>query len=207
MESLDDVIDALITERVIHRHRRKWLIAFAVVVVLALLILVTGGWKKKEGRLVDTLPAPATVKAGQFEYGITTAKVIRTPEAKYSPAKARLEVSMDIRNVDEETRESDSVQGKLLVLVRKGQDPVASNGATCRGELNYRIVYGLPAVPCFAKFDVPADFSAEEVEIGVVAQVYESDESLIGSDEPYWQGGEAMAVVKVPATTETESGR
>lgn len=207
MESLDDVIDAMITERVIRRHRRKWLIALAVVLVLALIILVTGGWKKKEGRTVDTLPAPATLKAGEFEYGITTAKVIRTPKTKYSEAKSRLEVSMDIRNVDEETRESDIVQGKFLLLVRKGQDPLPSNGATCRGELNYRIVYGLPAVPCFAKFDVPADFSADEVEIGVVGQVFEADTSMIGTDEPYWQGGEAAAVVKVPATTETETTR
>ena len=47
MESLDDVIDAMIADRVIHRHRRKWLIALALVVVLVLVILFTGGWKEK----------------------------------------------------------------------------------------------------------------------------------------------------------------
>ena len=41
VESLDDVIDAMIADRVIHRHRRKWLIAIALVVVLALVILAS----------------------------------------------------------------------------------------------------------------------------------------------------------------------
>ena len=49
MESLDDVIDAMIADRVIHRHRRKWLIAIAIVVVLAVVVFFTGGWKEKHG--------------------------------------------------------------------------------------------------------------------------------------------------------------
>ncbi len=50
MESLDDVIDAMIADRVIHRHRRKWLIALASIVVLAVVVFFTGGWKEKKGR-------------------------------------------------------------------------------------------------------------------------------------------------------------
>ena len=81
MESLDDVIDAMIADRVIHRHRRKWLIAIALVVVLALVVLVTGGWKEKEGRTVPTLTAPATVEAGRCEFDFTKARD-QGPEAE-----------------------------------------------------------------------------------------------------------------------------
>jgi hypothetical protein len=207
VESLDDVIDAMIADRVIHRHRRKWLIAIALVVVLALVILLTGGWKAKQGRKVDTLQAPVTVEAGRFEYGVTSARIIRTPKNKYDPAKARVEVSIDLKNIDKEEQKSSSVVGSLLLLVPgDGKDLIGSNGATCRGDLNYVLVYGLPAETCTTKFDVPADFSADVIELGIQGEKYESDDSLLGaSDNSYWHNAEPIAVVRVPATTTTET--
>jgi hypothetical protein len=207
VESLDDVIDAMIADRVIHRHRRKWLAAIAVLMILAVVIWFTGGWSRKTGRLVDTVQAPVTLQAGRFEYGITTAKLIRTPKTRYSAAKTRLEVSIEVKNIDDELRQSYFMPGGFLRLVPgQGKDPIASNGATCHGKLNYLFVYGLPPQSCFAKFDVPAGFSAKEVEIGVVRERFESDDALFGaSEKPYWHDEEAVAVVKVPTTTVTEA--
>jgi hypothetical protein len=207
VESLDDVIDAMIADRVIHRHRRSWLIVIALVVVLALVVFFTGGWKQKQGRRVDTLQAPVTVEAGRFEYGVTSARIIRTPKSRYDPAKARVEVSIALKNLDEEEHESDSMTGSLLRLVPGGgEDLIESNGATCRGELNYVVVYGLPAQSCTTKFDVPADFSTDMIELAVLGEKYESDNSLLGAaDRPYWHNEEAVAVVRVPTTTTTET--
>jgi hypothetical protein len=207
VESLDDVIDAMIADRVIHRHRRKWLIALAVVLVLALVIFFTGGWKQKQGRRVDTLQAPVTVQAGRFEYGVTSARIIRTPKTKYDPAKSRVEVTADMKNVDGEEHKSNTMMGSLLILVPGGgKDIIESNGATCRGLLNYVFVYGLPAETCTTKFDVPADFSAEVIEVGIQGEKYESDDSLLGATaKPYWHNEEPVAVVRVPATTTTET--
>jgi hypothetical protein len=209
VESLDDVIDAMIADRVIHRHRRKWLIAIALVVVLALVILVTGGWKEKKGRTVDTFQAPATLEAGRFEFGISSAKIIRTKKTTYDPAKASLEVSMEVKNIDSETKASNVMSGDLLQIVPGpdlikaigNKELIKSNGATCHGELNYVFVYGLPAQSCTAKFDIPANFSAKEIEVGVLAEQFISDDELTGaSGDPYWQDETPRAVVRVPTT-------
>lgn len=207
MESLDDVIDAMIAEKVIHRHRRKWLIAIALIVVAALVVLATGGWKEKKGRTVDTLQAPVTVEAGQFEYGFSTAEIIRTPKTSTQPAESRVELKLELKNIDEHEKKSQSLSGRFLLLVRgSGQDLIESNGADCRGELGYRFVYGLPSETCTAKFEVPVDFSADVIEFGVQAEQYVSDNGLLGADEdPYWHLPEPEAVVRVPATTRTET--
>ncbi|MGH3460432.1 MAG: hypothetical protein ACRDP9_03055, partial [Kribbellaceae bacterium] len=198
MESLDDVIDAMIADRVIHRHRRKWLVFFLIILALVALIFFLGGWKQKKGRVVDTLPAPLTIEAGRYEFGVTAAKIIRTPKTDTREAEARLEVSMDIRNIDEETKATQSVSGGLLVFLPGGGKQIESNGATCRDELNYNLVYGLPAVPCFAKFEVPADLEATEVEIGILGEQFVPDDSIIGTEEPYWQRPTPVVVVRVP---------
>ncbi|HEY0687518.1 MAG TPA: hypothetical protein VGD71_00645 [Kribbella sp.] len=211
MESLDDVIDAMIADRVIHRHRRKWLIAIALVVVLALVILVTGGWKEKKGRTVDTVQAPTTLEAGRFEFGISNARIVRTKKTTYDPAKASLVVSMEVKNIDSETKASNVMSGNLLQMVpgpdlikaMGKKELIKSNGATCHGELNYVFVYGLPAQSCTAKFDIPANFSAKEIEVGVLAEQFISDDELTGaSGDPYWQNETPWAVVRVPTTIE-----
>jgi hypothetical protein len=195
VESLDDVIDAMIADRVIHRHRRKWLIAIALV--------------EKKGRTVDTFQAPATLEAGRFEFGISSAKIIRTKKTTYDPAKASLEVSMEVKNIDSETKASNVMSGDLLQIVPGpdlikaigNKELIKSNGATCHGELNYVFVYGLPAQSCTAKFDIPANFSAKEIEVGVLAEQFISDDELTGaSGDPYWQDETPQAVVRVPTT-------
>jgi hypothetical protein len=210
VESLDDVIDAMIADRVIHRHRRKWLIAFALVLVLALVIQVTGGWKEKKGRTVDTVQAPTTLEAGRFEFGVSSARIIRTKKTTYDPAKASLVVSMEVKNIDSETKESVVMSGDLLQIVpgpdlikTNGKELIKSSGATCHDKINYLFVYGLPAQSCTVKFDVPANFSAKEVEIGVLAEQFTSDDTLTGaSGDPYWQRATPQAVVRVPTTVE-----
>ncbi|MEU4605142.1 hypothetical protein AB0F43_19345 [Kribbella sp. NPDC023972] len=207
MESLDDVIDAMIADRVIHRHRRKWLIAIALVVGLALVLLATGGWKEKKGRSVPTLTAPATVTAGKWEYNFTKAEIVVTPKSEYREAEAVLQVHFELKNIDEEEQKSDSVSGDLLRLVPgDGSEPVKSNGNSCRDTLHWRVVYGLPPESCFTEFKVPADFKATEVEVGVLGEKYESDNGLLGvSEDPYWHNEEAVAVVRLPAMIRTET--
>ena len=206
MESLDDVIDAMIADRVIHRHRRKWLIAFVVVLVLAVVIWLTGGLKEHKGRSVPTVTAPVTVEAGRFEFGFTSAKIIRKPKGEYSKAETRLEVYFDIKNIDDEEKASTSMSGGLLKLVPGGgEDLISSNGATCHDELNYVFVYGLPSESCSAKFDVPVDFDANEVEIGVLGEQYAAANQLAGaSDNQYWSNEAAVSVVRLQTTIETE---
>jgi hypothetical protein len=207
VESLDDVIDAMIAEKVIHRHRRKWLIAIAVVVVLALVILLTGGWKEKTGRTVKTVEAPVTVEAGRFEYGFSTAEIVRTPKGPSQAAETRVEVKLELKNIDDEKKKTEFIHGELLVLVPgAGKDPIESNGATCRGELGYRLVYGLPGETCSAKFEVPVDFQADVIEIGVLGEQFVGDNGLLGAtEEPYWQSPVPEAVVRMPATVRTET--
>ncbi|TDU89856.1 hypothetical protein EV138_3436 [Kribbella voronezhensis] len=206
MESLDDVIDAMIADRVIHRHRRKWLIAIAAVLVLALVIFVTGGWKEKKGRKVDTLKAPVTLTAGRYEFGFTSAVIVRTPKTTYEPAASKLVVSFDLKNMDTESQETESLSGGLLRLVPADHsDFIESNGATCRSQLNYKLVYGLPAVPCTTEFKVPNDFADKIAEIGVFGEKWESDNALLGlSDKPYWHNEEPTAVVQLETTIKTE---
>lgn len=207
VESLDDVIDAMIAEKVIHRHRRKWLIAIALVVVAALVVLATGGWKEKKGRTVETLQAPVTVEAGRFEYGFSTAEIIRTPKTSTRPAETRVELKVEMKNIDEHEKKTQSLLGSYLILVPGGgAELIESNGASCRGELGYKFVYGLPSESCTAKFEVPVDYSADVIEFGVKAEQYVSDNGLLGADEsPYWHVPEPEAVVRVPATTRTET--
>ncbi|TDD46859.1 hypothetical protein E1263_35725 [Kribbella antibiotica] len=203
MESLDDVIDDLIADRVIRRHRRTWLIVIGAVVVIALLVLVTGGWKEKTGRavptLVATVDAPATVSAGRWEYSFSKAEIIREPKTEYSAAKAELRVYFDLRNIDTEEKESDSLAGNLVRLVPGGgQDLIESNGGTCRGEIGWVMVYGLPAESCFTKFEIAPDFSADQIEVGILGEQYISDNGLLGAnEEPYWHLPEATAVVRL----------
>lgn len=208
MESLDDVIDAMIADRVINRHRRKWLIVVAIVVVVAVVVLFTGGWKEKTGRKVPTMTAPATVTAGRFEFNFTRAEIVRTPKDKYTDAKAELRVYFDVKNVDSEEQASHRVDGDLLRLVPGGgKDLVQSNGADCRGELGWQLVYGLPPESCFTKFDIDPDFAADMVEVGILGEKYESDSGLIGaSEEPYWHNEEPTAVVQLKPTIVVDKG-
>ncbi|WBQ05492.1 hypothetical protein [Kribbella sp. CA-293567] len=207
MESLDDVIDAMIADRVIHRHRRKWLIAVGVVLVLALVILLTGGWKERKGRTVDTMDAPATLKAGRFEVGVSGAKLIQTPKTDYSPAKARLEVALQLKNIDEEEHKSVSFDTDLLRWVVPGKDPVKPENVSCKDRVvGYVLVYGLPAENCVAKFDVSPNYKADSIEVGVLAESYTSANGLLGATEdPYWQGENAVAVVRMKTETTTET--
>ena len=207
MESLDDVIDAMIADKVIHRHRRKWLIAVGLVVILAVVIFFTGGWKEHKGRSVDTMDAPTTLKAGRFEIGITGATIIRTPKTDYSAAKARLEVELQLKNIDDEEHASDSFNSDLLRWVIAGKDPVKPANVSCKDkEIGYVLVYGLPAESCIAKFDVSPNYSANLTEIGVLAEKFESADTLMGaSDNEYWQSETAVAVVRVPTKITTES--
>jgi hypothetical protein len=44
------------------------------------------------------------------------------------------------------------------------------------------------------------------IELGIQGEKYESDDSLLGaSDNSYWHNAEPIAVVRVPATTTTET--
>jgi len=199
VESLDDVIDDLIADRVIRRHRRTWLIVIGIVVVLALLVLFTGGWKQRVGRAVPTFDAPTTVTAGRWEFSFTKAEIIREPKTEYSAAKAELRVYFDVRNVDTEEHTSDSVRNSVLRLVPGGgKDLVESSGANCRGEVGWVIVYGLPPESCYTKFEIEPDFTADQIEVGVLGEQYISDNGLIGANEdPYWQQPKATAVVRL----------
>jgi hypothetical protein len=209
VESLDDVIDAMIADRVIHRHRRKWLIAVALILALAVVVFFAGGWKEKKGRKVDTLQAPVTLTAGRYEYGFTSATIVRVPKTTYDPASSKVVVSLDLKNMDTETKETESIMGSLLQLVpADGSDFVKSNGATCHDQLNYRLVYGLSALACTAEFKVPNDFKDPIIEIGVLGEKYESDNALLGlSDKPYWHNEAPEAVVQLKATIRTEKAK
>jgi hypothetical protein len=209
VESLDDVIDAMIADRVIHRHRRKWLIVVALILVLAVVVFFAGGWKEKKGRKVDTLQAPVTLTAGRYEYGLKSAEIVRIPKTKYEPASSKVVVSLDLKNVDTEKKETESILGNLLQLVpADGSDLIKSNGATCRGQSNYRLVYGLSALPCTAEFKVPNDFKDPIIEIGVLGEKYVSDNALLGlSDKPYWHNETAEAVVQFKATIRAEKAK
>jgi hypothetical protein len=208
VESLDDVIDAMIADRVIHRHRRKWLIAVALILVLAIVIFFTGGWKEHKGRTVDTLDAPTTLKAGRFEIGVTAATIIRTPKTEYEPAKARLEVELQLKNIDEETHVSDAFrEDDLLRWVVPGKDPIKPKKASCKDVIGYVLVYGLPAEKCIATFEVSPKYSTDQIEIGVLAEEYAAAEGVFGfSDAKFWGNPTAQAVVRVPTkiTTETD---
>ncbi|MEV0287360.1 hypothetical protein AB0H36_24865 [Kribbella sp. NPDC050820] len=209
MESLDDVIDAMIADRVIHRHRRKWLIAIALVVVLALVILATGGWKERKGRTVPTLTAPVTVESGKWEYNFTKAEIRVKKAGEYTDAETELRVYFDLKNIDEEEKTSDSLEGKLLVFVPGGgAEYVKSNGGDCRGALNWKVVYGLPPESCYTTFEVAPDFTSNLVEIGVLGERYEGDDSLFGAnDDPYWQNERPDAVVQLkPETVDVTEG-
>jgi len=209
VESLDDVIDAMIADRVIHRHRRKWLIVLALILVLAVVVFFAGGWKEKKGRKVDTLQAPVTLTAGRYEYGFKSAEIVRIPKTKYEPASSKVLVSLDLKNMDTETQETESIMGSLLQLVpADGSDFIKSNGATCQEQLNYRLVYGLSALPCTAEFKVPNDFKDSTIEIGVLGEKFESDNALLGlSDKPYWHNEVAEAVVQLKSTIRTEKAK
>jgi hypothetical protein len=201
---LDDVIDQVIAERVIARHRGKWIAAFVLLLVLAVVILVLGGWKKPEGRQVPTYDAPKTVDAGKWRFEFVSAKLIHEPGGTYSSASSRVEVKAFVTNIDDETRTSDSVYGRLLRLVPAKGDLIESNGAKCDGELNYKIVYGLKAKACVFTFDVDPRYEDTAVEIGVLGESYESDEGFAVSDRPYWHNEAAVAVVDFKAEEVTE---
>ena len=209
MESLDDVIDAMIADRVIHRHRRFWLIAIAIVVAAILVVLLTGGWTERQGRGVPTLTdLPATVTAGRFEFTFTKAEIVRTPKGEYTDAEAKLRVYFEAKNIDTEKQTSTNVDGSLIRLVpADGKDLVKSNGADCRGELGWELVYGLPPESCFTEIDVEPDFAAETVEIGVLGERYEAASGVNGaSDEEYWHNATAVAVVRLNPSVVIDNG-
>lgn len=210
MESLDEVIDAMIADRVIHRHRRIWLILIALVVVAALVILATGGWKEKKGRTVPTMDAPATITAGRFEYNFTKAEIVRKPKTQYSKAETELKVYFEVKNIDTEEQKSESVRNQLLRLVPGGgEDLIESNGSTCHGDkTSWVLVYGLPAESCSTKFEVEPDFAADVVEIGVFQEKYEGDYGTLGANEdPYWHNEEPAAVVRLEPTVVVDDGK
>jgi hypothetical protein len=210
VESLDEVIDAMIADRVIHRHRRIWLILIALVVAAALVILATGGWKEKKGRTVPTMDAPATVTAGRFEYNFTKAEIVRKPKTEYSKAETELKVYFEVKNIDTEEQKSESVGHDLLRLVPGGgADLIESNGSTCHGDkTSWVLVYGLPAESCSTKFKVEPDFAADAVEIGVFQEKYEGDYGTLGANEdPYWHNEEAAAVVRLEPTVVVDDGK
>jgi hypothetical protein len=100
------------------------------------------------------------------------------------------------------------VDGDLLRLIPgPGKDLVHSNGADCRGVLGWKLVYGLPPESCSTKFDIPADFSAAMIEVGVLGERYESDPSVLGAnDTPYWHNETADAVVQLKPTVVVDDG-
>ncbi|GAA3079357.1 hypothetical protein JOF29_004946 [Kribbella aluminosa] len=210
MESLDEVIDAMIADRVIHRHRRVWLLVIALLIAAILVILAAGGWKEKKGRTVPTLEAPATVTAGRFEYTFTKAEIVRKPKTKYSKAEASLKVYFTAKNIDSEEQKSDSVQGNMIRFVPGGgADLIESNGDSCKSDhLGWVLVYGLPPEECSTKFDVGPNFTADVVEIGVLQEHYESDNAALGLvDKPYWQSPDAAAVVRLKPTVVIDDGK
>ncbi|GAA1573394.1 MULTISPECIES: hypothetical protein [Kribbella] len=210
MESLDEVIDAMIADRVIHRHRRVWLLVIALLVAAILVVLATGGWKEKKGRTVPTLDAPATVTAGRFEYTFTKAEIVRKPKTEYSKAEASLRVYFTAKNIDTEEQKSESISGELLRFVPPGHaDLVESNGDSCKGDnLNWVLVYGLPPEECSTKFDVGPNFTADVVEIGVLQEHYEGDNSALGANpKPYWHNPDAAAVVRLKPTVRIDDGK
>lgn len=209
MESLDEVIDAMIADRVIHRHRRIWLLLIALIVAAALVVLATGGWKEKKGRTVPTLEAPATVTAGRYEFNFTKAEIVRKPKTEYSEAETTLRVYFTAKNIDTEEQTSESVSGDLLVFVPGGgEDLVDSNGGDCQGGLNWQLVYGLPPEQCSTKFKVAPDFTADMVEIGVYQEHFEGDNGSLGLNEkPYWQHETPAAVVQLKPTVVVDDGK
>ncbi|MEV4266975.1 hypothetical protein [Kribbella sp. NPDC049584] len=208
MESLDEVIDAMIADRVIHRHRRIWLLVIALVVVAVLVILATGGWKEKKGRTVPTLTAPTTVTAGRFEYSFTKAEIVRTPKTEYDEAESKLKVYFDAKNVDTEEHQSKNPDSDLMVLVPGGgAENIESDGVTCHGEINWQLVYGLPPESCFTTFKVDPDFAAKTVEIGVLGESYEAVSGVFGAnDNEFWQAEAPVAVVRLDPTVVTDNG-
>jgi len=197
---LDEVIDQMIAERVIHRHRRTWIVFFVLLFAGILLVWLLDGWDEPERKVIKTVDAPYTFEGGRFEYRINAATLHHTPKGKYTDAAAELIVSMGIRNVDEETKESNSVSGDQLYLLPKSGKPVASNGATCHGDLNYKLVYGLPTQKCTVKFDMPPTYKETDVRMAIIAEEFRDDGKIIGaSDNPYWHGGDVKLIVKLTA--------
>lgn len=209
MESLDEVIDAMIADRVIHRHRRIWLLVIALVVVAALVILATGGWKEKKGRTVPTFTAPATVTAGRFEYNLTKAEIVRKPKTQYDEAESTLMVYLDAKNIDSEEHESTRIDPSMFRFVPGGgADNVEGDSATCKDDrIGWRLVYGLPPESCVVKFKVGPNFTADVVEIGVLQEHYVSDNSALGAnDDPYWHDEDAAAVVRLEPKVVVDDG-
>ncbi|TDW71367.1 hypothetical protein [Kribbella pratensis] len=208
MESLDEVIDAMIADRVIHRHRRIWLLVIALVVVAALIILATGGWKEKKGRTVPTLTAPTTVTAGRFEFSFTKAEIVRTPKTEYDEAESKVKIYFDAKNIDTEEHHSENPRNQLLVLVPGGgAETIESDGVSCRGEINWVLVYGLPPESCSTTFKVDPDFAAKTIEVGVLGETYEAVSGVFGaSDNEFWQNEAPVAVVRLDPAVVTDNG-
>lgn len=210
MESLDEVIDAMIADRVIHRHRRIWLILIALVVAAILVVLATGGWKEKKGRTVPTLEAPVTITAGRFEYGFTKAEIVRKPKTDYSKAETTLKVYFTAKNIDSEEQTSTSMgHGMMRFVPGGGKDNIESGGDTCHEDkLNWPLVYGLPSEECSTDFEVAPDFAADVVEIGILQEHFEGDNAALGlQDKPYWHNEDAAAVVRLKATVVIDDGK
>jgi hypothetical protein len=197
---LDEVIDQMIAERVIHRHRRKWIVFFVLLFVGILVVWLLNGWDEPKRKVIKTVDAPYTFEGGRFEYQINEATLHHTPKGKYTDASAQLIVRMGIRNIDDETKKSNSVSGHLLYLLPRSGKPVASNGATCNDDLNYKLVYGLPTQACTVRFEVPPTYKDKDVRMAIIAEEFRDDANIIGASEnPYWHDGHVELIVRMTA--------
>jgi hypothetical protein len=69
------------------------------------------------------------------------------------------------------------------------------------------VVYGLPPEPCYTEFDVAPDFTSDQVEIGVLAESFDSDGSSPGADDkPYWHNEAPSAVIRLKPTVIVDKG-
>jgi hypothetical protein len=201
---LDDVIDQMIAERVIHRHRRTWLVLFIVLLAAILVVWLLHGWDRPASRTIDTVQGPTSLELGRYQFDFDSATIEHTPKGRLTDASSKVVVKLGLRNIDDETKKSESISGDLLYLVTKKGDPVRSNGATCRDELNHVLVYGLPAEDCTTEFEVPVGYDDTDVEVAVVEEEYRGDDDIIGAtDKPYWHEGHARVVVRLTAEVVT----
>lgn len=197
---LDDVIDQMIAERVIHRHRRKW-IAFFVVVLLAIsLIWVLNGFDEPQKRTLETVQAPHGFELGRWEYNFESATITNEPKGKYTEAKSTVTLKVALKNLDSETKQSNSLSSGRLLLVPKKGKLIDSQGAKCRGQSSYKIVYGLPAEECTISFEVPPPFHETALRVAVLTEEFKSDTGISTSDKPYWHDGDAQIIVEFTAT-------
>ena len=202
MESLDDVIDAMIADRVIHRHRRKWLIVIASILVLAVVVLFTGGWKEKVGRKVATLAGAGHADRRPVRVQLHQGRDHPEPEDEYSAAEAELRVYFDLKNIDTERRHQSHPRQSAATGPRRRQrvrqvqrrDLPAASWLAARlraaaGELLQRSSRCRPTSPPTRSRSASWASSTSPTT------------ALLGAnDEPYWHNEAADAVVQLKPT-------